>query len=125
MDQKHLDREGPKVHILQDVHDADVHDAFLLPSKRRIVATIMISLTLLQFVKTMAVAGPFDTIGIVAVLARVHFTYWLFNETLIHILRFSSGCRTPADQVVALALAKHHRPNWLFSTPLDAEQCVT
>lgn len=91
MDQKRLDREGHKVHILQDVHDA-----FLLPSKRRIVAIMMTALTLLQFVKIMAVAGPFDTTGIVAVLAGVYFTYWLFNETLIHILRFSSGCPTPA-----------------------------
>lgn len=120
MDQKRLDREGHKVHILQDVHDA-----FLLPSKRRIVAIMMTALTLLQFVKIMAVAEPFDTTGIVALLAGVYFTYWLFNETLIRILRFSSGCPMPADQVVALTLAEHHRPNWLFSTPLDAEQWVT
>ncbi|KAK0742755.1 hypothetical protein B0T18DRAFT_430166 [Schizothecium vesticola] len=77
MDQKRLDRDGPKVHILQDVHDA-----FLLLSKRRIAATIMTLLTLLHFVKIMAVAGPFDTIGIVAVLAGVHFTYWLYPSLL-------------------------------------------
>jgi len=89
------------------------------------VPSLPSSSSLLQFVKIMAVTGPFDTIGIVAVLAGVCFTYWLFNETLIHILRFLLGYPTPAYQEVALALAEHHHPSWLFSNPLDAEQCVT
>ncbi|KAK1759947.1 hypothetical protein QBC47DRAFT_373351 [Echria macrotheca] len=115
LDQRRLEQEGVQFHILQDVRDA-----FLQPSRRRIVAAITAPLAVLQFVKTMAISGSFNTVGVGATLAVVYFTYWLFNEGIVNILRFSSTQLTPADQAVALALAKSHRPHWLFSVPLDA-----
>jgi len=110
MDQRQFTDEMIENHIQQDIHDA-----FWLPRKRRVLSAVVSLVNIAQFTKLAVVRGSFQSAGFGQLLGVVYFSYWLTNESLVHVLRFSNSQTSPVEKERALLIAKTIRPQWLFT----------
>ena len=90
----------------------DVDDIFKLASKRKVLASLIGTLTVLQYAKIISMQGSAAVVIPTKVLATVFFLYWLTNEATLLALRFSN--RYIESDAISMAL--NMRSNWQFTT---------
>lgn len=94
-------REASGALVLRDL-DAIFEQA----SKRRILASLIRAMTVLQYVKIISMQGTSIVVTPTMVLAAVFFFYWLTNEAALLALRFSN--RYIKSDAISMALKKVH-----------------